>query len=168
MFPSKTEIRKAVDELFKLYEPMKRGEMLPHDEIAKVLGVAPNVHPWAYVIARLARRMEDERGISLVCVINEGYALATQDQQIKLGPRGLRRMARQAARTCRSVDSLPPDELTFHQQRVKAAMVQKLAGLETSIRQEARLQSFLMRPREGHPRIARPDEDDGIAGQIAS
>lgn len=168
MFPSKKEIREAVNRLFRICEPMNRGDTLTHEQVQGVLKVPPHEGSWEWVIRKLRRKMEDERGISLVADITVGYRLATTAEQLQLGPARTRQAYRRLRAGYRSVDCLPEDELTLHQRRVKVAMTQKLVALEASIRHEARLQAFLMRPRETMPRIAAQELEKQDEGQAES
>jgi hypothetical protein len=152
MFERNPRIKQITELIWTLLVPMKRGDILMHEQLQEIMGVEPHQHPWGLVISNVRRRMELERGITLISELMVGYKLASPDEQLREGPRRVRRAKNQLVRGARSVDVLPAAELSFHQQCRKVTISQELNQTLASMKREERLVSFLLRPHEAEPR----------------
>jgi hypothetical protein len=163
MFDQKPELAKAMDRAWKILERMQRGDMFTHEQMSKAFGFDYH-HPRYYAMAsKLNKKLEKERGISLISVTLVGYALATDMEQLDYAKNRLVKAARQKHRAIRTVTSLPVEDcLTQAAQKAKFHMEEKLHAMEREDRKQCQLINFLMRPRESMPRVAR--EDDAETG----
>lgn len=152
MFESKTQIQQQIASVYSLTENLDRGDVLTHEAIGQVLGVAPHEGSWDYVVGRVRRRLEDERKIATWHSILLGYRLLTTSEQIHVGEWRNRKAARQIRRGLRSVAALPEDDLTLNQCKAKAVMMQSLQDEQHSIRKNLRVQVALMHLRPVTPR----------------
>jgi hypothetical protein len=161
MFDSQPETTKAMNRAWKALERMERGEMFSHEDMAKAFGFDSRDKRYYQMAARLNRKLEKERGISLVSVPLVGYMLATAMGQLDYAKNRVIRAARQKRRARSTVMALPVEECqTQAEQKAKFHMEEKLAASEREDRKEYRLINFLMRPRDQMPRIQRDDEAD--------
>lgn len=153
-------INAAVERLFKIMEPMQRGDILLMTVLDEVIGGERHEHPWGAVLMKLKRKMEEERGITLVNEMMVGYVLAPKDVQLAQGVSRTRKAKRHIVRGVKSVSVLPDDDLTLHEKQRKTGTLDVLSGIERTMREQQRLQQFLLRPREHTPRIAESDAND--------
>jgi hypothetical protein len=87
-----------------------------------------------------------ERGIDLLAERGTGYSLATTHRQLTVLQDRTRRAVRQVKRGRRSVASLPVEELSEHQCRVRAFMIGAAAATEDTLKQSLKGQETQFRP----------------------
>lgn len=160
MYDAKPENEKATERAWKMLTKLERGDLLSHEDAELALGAERPSDRYYALMDKLKRRMEDERGISLIAIPMVGYQLATAKDQLGLGRHRVVRAARQIRKGAKSVGSLPEAECNFTELRAKQAMEEKLALMERGARQEAQRIAFLMRPRDARPRIAQEDGEE--------
>ena len=153
MFERNENLTELVEALYAACEPLRRGDTIGHDQIARILKVAPHEGHWQTCIAKLKRRMEDERGITLWSEHEVGYRLLKLDEQLAVAPRKrLRRAIRQINRGLKHAASAPDAGLTPHQRRLKAAQVELMKAARREAMSQHRRQSALLKPAEVNPR----------------
>lgn len=163
MYDKKPENEKAIEGAWLAVADRERGELVSHDDLCRAFG-SPTLYtdgPQRYyaLVDGLKKRLEEERGISLVSVPMVGYALATAKEQLGLARFRATQAARRLRKGARHAGSLPDGDCSFTELRAKQAIEERLSQAERSMRGEAQRLAFLMRPREQRPRIAREDDD---------
>ena len=157
MFEKRPERAAGLERLWTALGKMVRGDVLKHEDAEAVLGIERGT-AYYELINRTNKRMELERGVSLVNVPLVGYVLATPDEQLDFARRRNIRARRQIGRALRTVKSLPVEECDAIMARAKFGMEESLAAKERDLRSSALLAAQLMRPREPGIKIARDDE----------
>lgn len=162
MFDKQPENQKAIERAWKIVEGRGRGELLAHEE-AEAAFAQPRGERYYRLIDRLKRKMEGERGISLISVPLVGYVLATPKEQLELARfRGIQ-AARRQRKGAGHARALPDEECSFVELRAKQAIEEILSRGERTMRTDAQRIAFLMRPSDTRPRIARDDGGDALA-----
>lgn len=157
MFERNEILTDLIAQLYEACAPLNRGDTIGHDAIARILRVAPHEGHWQQCIARLKRRMEDERGITLWSEREVGYRLMLVVEQLTLAPRRrLKRACRQMARGIRHAEAVPDTGLNAHQRRVKAAQIELMKSARREAVAQYRRQSALLRPTQVNPRRVVP------------
>src|SRR5262249_32948844 len=147
MFERKSEYDRAIERAWKLTERLRRGDVLGHAQAEDALRVARPDHRYYALIDKLKRKMEQERGISLIAVPLVGYTLASAKEQLELGRFRLTQAARRKRKGLGHVASLPASECSFVELRAKQAMEEAMIQAERRDRGLAQTMAFLMRPR---------------------
>lgn len=157
MWQQDEQTQESMGRAWELLGTKGRGDILTHEEASTAMGVGPPDPRYYNRMERLRRRLEIERGISLISVSMTGYALCTPKEQLEATRDRVKRATRQLRKGRKTVASLPIEECSAPEQRAKFAMEEKLATAERSMRKESTLMAFLMRPRETIPRITNDD-----------
>jgi hypothetical protein len=131
--------------LFDACKSLNRGDILHHEVTQSILGVPPGDERWKYCIAKLKRRMEGDRGITIWSEYGVGYRLLTQDEQIKVGRIRRRRAKRDLIRGHRSIGVLPIRGLTLHQRRLRNFEMELLSRELHILRADTRRSSIFAR-----------------------
>jgi hypothetical protein len=136
-----------------LFRTKERGELVNHEDVEKVTGVARAVSPNTYydLVEWCKKHHEEERGISIKNEPLVGYYLATAEQQLAILAERTRRGRRQITKGCKSVEALPDDHVTDHQRRLRDALAESGRSQARAILQSNRLHDFLMRRKPGEP-----------------
>jgi hypothetical protein len=153
MFPKKPSLQKLMDNLFGYATSLKRGDVMEHDIIITILGVDPHEDYWDYCVGKVRKRLELERGISTWPENGVGYRLCSEDEQLDIPGRRQLRARRQIRRGLASVEALPIENLTTHQQLGRAMQIDKMKRMDRTITSEMRTNSVLLAPRECNPRV---------------
>ena len=152
MISEKQVITDSVDAVYALMGDLNRGDILTHEAIQSVLGVAPHQGSWDHVVNRARRRLERERGISTWPAPTIGYELCTTARQLEIPAIRTRRGMRQIRRARRSVNALPEKGLTVNQRRARIFMIERLKDTERTLRRELKGQQEQIRPTPTIPR----------------
>lgn len=121
MYEASEALAEMVERLIEAVKPLERGDLLGHDTIGEILGVAPHTLHWQACVNKLKRHMEAERGISLWIEHTVGYKLCTIPEQLELGHIYLVRARRRIRRGIKAIAALPQKGLNLHQQKQRAA-----------------------------------------------
>jgi hypothetical protein len=153
MFDPNDTITEYVEALFAACAPLQRREILTHEAIIAILKVRPHEEHWPTCIAKLKRRMESARGITLWPEVGVGYRLLTEAETLTMLPKArLRRANRHIARALRSINSLPDSALGAHLRRLKAGQLDQLRLARRSALAAARRAAVLSKPIEARPK----------------
>jgi hypothetical protein len=152
MFDAVNEIIKFIDTLYGIAEGLDRGQILTHEQIREVLGVAPHEGRWDYIMSGVRRRIERERGIATWPVVNVGYELLTNEKQLELPRWRFKRGIRQIRRGRKSLEALPEDGLTVNQRRVRHLMIEYITEAEQTVKERSRAHESLLKPSFTQPR----------------
>jgi hypothetical protein len=167
VFETKAVYAEQVERLFDLCRPLGRGDVLPHETIAAVLGVAPHEGQWQRCVYKLMRRLERERGVTLRVEHTVGYRLLEPDEQLGEMHRLLRMARRRVRRGIEKVTCLPDDGLTMHQRLHKHFASEQGKQVEKTIGREIAFQARLAQPSEPEPRVAPPQLSPETRGFLA-
>ena len=119
--PTNQELKSAVERVFDAISTAKRGDLIEHDTIAHLSGIAWHAENWGALIQKLNKRMERERGVSLVNDFANGYRLATIEEQLHAIPiKRQRKAIKQYTKALHTLRSTPKNKLTAHQSNVLA------------------------------------------------
>lgn len=122
MFERSAECEAAITAIIEAAETLKRGDVLTHRMITLATGIRPYEGRWSHVVRSSLARIERDRGIACVAVINVGYRLLTRREQITEEPqRRTIRAIRQLRRGRRSVERVPIRGLPIHLQRIQSS-----------------------------------------------
>lgn len=152
-FERSEQITLMVEQLLEQLKPLGRGDTIGHNTIAKLLNVGPHEGHWQTVIAKVKRRLEDERGITLWSEREVGYRLLTIQEQLTFAAKArLRRARRQIRKGLRHVSAVSDVGLSPHQRRLKAAQIELLKNVREEADSQYRRQCSLAQPAKVHPR----------------
>lgn len=125
---------RAVSAVLEVLRGMSRGDVLTHETIGAVSGVAYGHRSWGQLIRRVRRDFLAESGVEIWPVDGVGYELSTAAQQVTRNPERRARKARnQLRRSEKAVSSTPPEELTPHQQKLRLARMDAAKHLAAAI-----------------------------------
>lgn len=153
MFEPTERIVQMVDELYALTLPLDRGDILPHEDISRVLGCEPHTEHYQWCLEQLRWRLREERGIAIWNVRDIGYQLLSKDDQLHVPIRRFRRAIRQVRKGRRDIECLPPETLTLHQQIVLGHRLDQSQEAERDLRRKIREQQRVGRRPEVQPRM---------------
>lgn len=134
MIREKSEIKRSVDEVYELTIPLKRGDVLTHEAIRDVLGLAPHEGSWDHILKRVRRRLEKERGIATWSEHGVGYKLLTIQEHLELPFRRTQRGLREIHRGRTSLNVLPDQGLTLHQKQMRFFQSEWIRDTEHTLR----------------------------------
>lgn len=139
-FDQDDRITAMVAAAYALVAKLERGETVSLAEIERATGLVRYEGSWHSIIGKLKRRSERERGITLWPVSGGGaYKLCTKDEQLHGVTRARNRRARkQLLKGLRSLECMPADELTLHDQQARAMMILHLRQGRSGLRKDAR------------------------------
>lgn len=147
MFEANDEVTAMVGLLYDACDGLKRGDVLTRETIGSIVGVYPNTFHWGYVVRQVRRRMERDRHISMMPVIEVGFSLCTIPEQIALGEYRQKRAGRQIRRGERSLKALESVKgLTMHQRRLREVSLNGLRKTRLKIAEEMRTARALATP----------------------
>lgn len=158
MFESKPEITDSVDAVYAATRDLRRGQVLTHETVERILGARRHVGPYDHVVRRVRRRLQDERSIATWPEPTVGYRLCTIAEQLTLPLRRARRASRQIARGIRSVAVLDDVDLTTHQRVLQARTLEAAATSASHVRASIRQHDSLLSTRPDVPRRPLPPE----------
>lgn len=158
MISPKREITEAVDAVYAATRDLRRGQVLTHETIERILGVARHVGMYDHVVRRVRRRLQDERSIATWPEPTVGYRLCTIAEQLALPLRRTRRASRQIARGIRSVAVLDSVDLTMHQRVLQARTLEAAVTSASHVRASIRQHDTLLSARQPAPRRPIPTE----------
>ena len=134
MFERSAECEKAVAAVVAAAESLERGDILTHASITHATGLQPYEGRWSHVVRSSLARIERDRGIACVAVINVGYRLLTRREQIADEPqRRTIRAIRQVRRGKRAVARVSTSGLPIQMQRIQTANLTLLAQAEREL-----------------------------------
>jgi hypothetical protein len=144
MFEHVPAIDQAIDRLMHAAKDLTRGDILTWPRIESVSGMRRYKRHWSCLIFKLKRRFEQERGIELWAVTDVGMRLSTVEDQLFVNPKKrLRKAARQAMRSKKSLQALPPEELNEQERAERNDRINILRRAERSNRRsEAALRAL--------------------------
>lgn len=151
MFARNPMISDMVARLFEAAGPLKRGDVLTRETIEGILGVPPNVGHWQYCIRRFEARMEAERGIGIWAEYGHGHRLLTESEQLEVWSRRERKARRQYRKGRRTVAALPVADLSFHQMRARAFLLDESERVIREAEARERRNRVLFRPTPVEP-----------------
>ena len=158
-FTANPKLKKARERLLELLASKDRGELVKHEEIEKILGIDRPAPAYYRIVRHTGRLLEESKGVSIIPEASLGYVLATHDGQMGLLAVRAKRAKRQIRRGKTSVEALPDEELSQHQQAVKNAYVDEGKSMLSDISKGDSLLKFIMRQRPGEPlKIVKRDE----------
>jgi len=146
------EVQVAINDVYQLTEGLRRGDVLAHEDISRVLGLEPHEGRWSYIVHKALRRLERMRGIAYWPERTVGYRLLTKADQLLMPTWRLKRAQRQVRRGRKSLMALPEAELTNHQRRVRALTIEGLKEIERSQRNDIKIYTSMSTPTGGVPR----------------
>lgn len=151
--PQKSErIAQAVKAIMDATEGWVRGNILTHEQIESVGELVRYQGSWGTVILTLKKRFETERGITLDNIPGVGYKLATVNEQINdCVQKRSRRAVRQFNKAAGHLEAVPDEEMTTHQQIVRAKRLDGHRQAMQKIRQMRRIGNILMKPTGDNP-----------------
>jgi hypothetical protein len=155
MFEPTERIVAMVDELYALTVPLERGDILPHEDISRVLECEPHTQHYQWALEGLKRRLRKERHIAIWNVREIGYRLLSKEDQLHVPIRRFRRAIRQVRKGRRDIECLPPENLTLHQQVVLGHRLEQSYEAERDLRRKVRDQARVGQRPEVNPRVAR-------------
>jgi AraC-like DNA-binding protein len=156
MYEENAEITEAVEAVYSIASSLNRGSILTHEQIRSVLGIKPHEGIWDYVLHKVRRRLERERGIATWASYTVGYRLLSHAEQLEALTWRVRKGLRQVRKGRGHVEALPDRGLTLHQRRLRSILVDQAREAETTLRRELRDQRRTIRPIETQPRRPLP------------
>jgi hypothetical protein len=155
MFTTNEALTAALQAVFAFAQDLDRGDILKHADIERVSGFPKDTVQWGALIVKLRRIMQDMRGIALRPIKNVGYKLCTKEEQLKWCPRNRQRRAiRQVNKGVKELSVLRPEELSLHQQRLRALTIQNMVEERRALKRGVREQRYCMRETEALPQRA--------------
>ena len=155
MFGENEAITTAAKAIFSFAANLGRGDVLKFDDIERISGFEryDREGKWNSLIRKIRQMVLNERDIALRPIITIGYKFCTKDEQLKWCARQRQRRAiRQLNRGVREVGALPANELSVHQQQLKAITVQNLIAERRSVKRGIRSQRNEIKRTETLPR----------------
>lgn len=150
--PKSDRITDAVEAIWKHLLTLDRGGLLTYETMEKLGGLEKDVAPWDSVVRKLEKRHEHDRGITLMNIATIGYHLCTVDEQIKvMVEKRIKRAQRQQKKAAGHLESAPAEEMTQHQQVVRATLLQSNRDSQKKLRQNRRVLGILMKPTGDNP-----------------
>lgn len=134
MFERSAESEAAVAAIVEAADGLDRGDVLTHAAITAATGVRPYEGCWSHAVRSALARIERDRGIACVAVVNVGYRLLTKREQIADEPqRRTLRAIRQLKRGRLAVARVPTSGLPVHLQRLQSCNVQLLSQSQADL-----------------------------------
>jgi hypothetical protein len=144
-FEKKPEIEQAAARVYAAAEGLKRGETMQYCWIISNGGYHRRDREYTTFVKYLRRMFHDYRGIILWCPRDdEGFKLATQDEQILLlNDKRQRKAMRQIGKAVQGLIAVRSDELTVQQQTTRWSRVERNKRSLREIRRNRKLDKLL-------------------------
>lgn len=152
MFDANQDNEDAVARLVSHFRGMQPGDVVAHKDIVRLVGVGRGT-AYYQLVMRARRRLRNEHGIWSEPVKGVGYMLQTPQASLTVEQkRRFKRARRQIGIGEKAAASLPDEQLTPNQRRLKEAAVNSAKQLRKSLAyREAR-----------EAEVARPMRVDGV------
>lgn len=144
----------AVDAAYKVLDQYGRGDVVPHSELSAAVGhVWPS--PEYFRLVRAARdRYRDTAGVWSREVPGLGFRLLTVEESLTTEQsHRARRAKRQVKIASKVADSIPEREMSFHQRKLREAVLESTRQAARKIAEEQRHMAWLARPTPSKPRM---------------
>lgn len=159
-FERNEQLSLLVDQLYEMFASKERGETVGHNEIAKILGVAPHQEHWQTCLIALKRRMEERKGITVWCEREVGYRLLTPREQITFAPIArIKRASRQLRKAEGHVCSILDGELSPHQRRIRNAQMESIRQSREEVEYQMKRARAMIADRSTRPIPERPQAE---------
>jgi hypothetical protein len=134
------KVAEGVEAVLGAMASLNRGDIITHEDIASASGIPYMGEGWGLLITKVKRRFEETRGITLWAVVEVGYKLGTAEEQLNAFPaRRARRAIRQLNRGLSHMESIPTEDLSAHQQSIRAT---KIDGQRKAMKKVRQMQRF--------------------------
>lgn len=133
MFDANQDNEDAVARLVSHLRGKQPGEVVDHKDLVRLTGIGRGT-AYYYLVMRARRRLRDDHGIWSEPVKGVGYMLQTPQASLtKEQKRRMKRARRQIGIGEKAAASLPDDQLTPNQRRLKEAAVNSAKQLRKSL-----------------------------------
>lgn len=141
---------KALEKVWKHASNLGRGGVIVWEVIEKATGATRDESKTKSLVAKLKRRMERERGITLWSTPGVGYRLCTAAEQlVECSERRSRRAARQLRKGIEHVAAIPDGDLTSHQRTVRTQRVESNRRALRQVRASRKADAAFLKPTNG-------------------
>lgn len=158
MFDPKEETESKTLAALAVLREYKRGDCVPHDELAAATGLRPTCGGEYYdIVMKARRRLRDEDGIWSRPETSEGFHLLTERETLTEEPRRRAKRARkQIAYTIKAAVALPKESLSFNLRRLQEAVVNSATDMRRKLIIKAEIAEKASQPFVGSPRRSVP------------
>jgi hypothetical protein len=154
VFEPTERILGMVDELYALTVPLDRGDILPHEDISRVLGCEPHTEHYQWCLEKLRERLREGRGIAINNEREIGYRLLPRNDQLHVPlVRRFRRAVRQVRKARKDIGCLPTVGLSDHQRVVMNHRLDQCQEMERDLKRQLRDRERIGRPTPVNPRL---------------
>lgn len=156
MFETNPLMREQVDRAVEVLKQAQRGEFIPHSQLEQLFGL-PHTSPGYYQrIEKIRSIIRRDMGRELICKLDQGYRIPAAIEQVTtMVDHREGKSLRQLKRARKTVTATPSQELTCHQQLVKAAQDDRLSIAMKQVRSSRKIAQILYRSADS-TRIPRP------------
>lgn len=125
MFKTNETLEAQTQAALAVLREYKRGDCVPHEELARAIGMSPECGSDYYRVVRKARfRLRDEDGIWSRNENTEGFHLYTERETFVEEPRRrAKRARRQIGFTVKAAVAIAPESLSPNQRRLREAVI---------------------------------------------
>ena len=149
MYKENTENGQKLRKLLDCVGRLSRGDMLRYEEMESVTGIYRLTPKWGWLVYRLKRELERERGISLMAEYGVGYRLCTEDEQLKVYPRKKQKESvRRLKDGMRAVEALDIAEMSLAKKQYRALILSNMVDEVGAIKKHMRQQDSFLRKSE--------------------
>jgi hypothetical protein len=153
--PKSEKVANAVEAILQAASEYNRGDVITHDTLEAVGGIERGGTHWGTIIVKVKRRLQNERGITLWSVPSVGYRLCTAREQInECVDRRSKRALRQLNKGAGHLEAVPAEELTPHDQIVRAKRMDAQRLTMQRLRQQRKISSIFSRQPNGGDQAA--------------
>lgn len=139
VFSENKQINRLVHRVMDHVGTLNRGDVLAHETIEKLTQCVRYSLWWGTIIRKFRNRLRQARGIACRPVVNVGYKLLTEDEQLSRCPQDRQKRAiRQLSRGIQEITAMNSDDLTFHQRCVKASSLQNMRASRLATKRSVR------------------------------
>lgn len=152
MFESSDEITEAVENVYRLFDDLNRGDTLGHEIISECLGLLPHQGRWDHVMSRVERRLLGVQGIAFWPNWRGGYHLCTVNEQLNLPSEYSTRAVRRIRKGGKCVTSILKKNLSLHQRRRLAFATDRILLSERALKRDVVILDKQAKPTPTLPR----------------
>lgn len=138
-FAANEVVNAIVAKVVKRASKLSRGDILHYETIEECAGFKRYECQWTNIVRKIRNEIRKTRGIAMRPVVNIGYKLLTEDEQLTICPRDrCKRAKRQLSRGVAEVSALNEDSLSQHQRILMAGSLQRMRQSRLTITRTTR------------------------------
>lgn len=154
MFEQREDNRAIVDALVRVFGKYSRGDVVLHANLAVIVGREPPDNEYFRLIRKARNRFCKTSGIWTREQPGVGFRLLTVNETLTEEQAFRSRRARRQIGIAKlTAEMIPAKEMTFHQQKVREAILAEAKQIQKKLRDDQRFIDIMTAPKPRNPKF---------------